>query len=93
VVDDTLKFYNTADHSALVHEGGSNGKAQIPPRRFISEVIDNLDIKQMVADELGARLGTDRRGRTYLRDSQGRFRPSQGIGDIDVAGEVTDFDY
>jgi hypothetical protein len=87
-----IRFYNDAEHSALVHEGGSNGNAEIPARPFMTRVLAELNIEQMMADELGSRLETTKSGKIRTRRPDGTFGYSRGIGDVNVQTDTNRFE-
>lgn len=88
-----IRFYNTAEHSDLVHEGGSNGNAEIPARPFMTRVLAELNIEQMIADELSANIETTKTGKIRTRDPQtGRFTYSRGLGDVNVETDTNNFE-
>jgi hypothetical protein len=89
-----VKFFNTANYSDLVHEGGSNGHAILPARPFMTDVLDGgPSVAERLAEKLKANLTTDNRGVTRLRDDRGRFVKDAGLRDITVETETTEFDY
>lgn len=88
-----IRFYNDAEHSALVHEGGSNGNAEIPARPFMTRVLAGLNIEQMIADELGAEIEVLASGKIRTRDPRtGRFAYSRGVGDVNVETDTNNFE-
>lgn len=88
-----IRFYNDAEHSALVHEGGSNGNAEIPARPFMTRVLAELNIEQMIADELGAEIEVLASGKIRTRDPRtGRFTYSRGVGDVNVETDTNNFE-
>lgn len=88
-----VRFYNTAEHSALVHEGGSNGNAIIPPRPFMTRVLSEINVEELIASKLGANLETTPQGKIRARDPQtGRFTYSRGIADVDVQTDTNNFE-
>lgn len=88
-----IRFYNDAEHSALVHEGGSNGNAILPARPFMTRVLSELNIEQMIADELRANIETTSTGKIRTRDPKtGRFTYSRGISDVDVQTDTNRFE-
>jgi hypothetical protein len=87
-----IEFYNTAEHSNLVHEGGHNGNNTIRKRPFMRDVLKEINIQQMVADKLSATIQTTKDGRLVARDERGRFTYSKGLGNVDASSNVTDFD-
>jgi hypothetical protein len=86
-----IRFYNEAEHSALVHEGGHNGNAEIPARPFMTRVLAELNIEQMLADELRANIETTKTGKIRTRRPDGTFGYSRGIGDVNVETDTTNF--
>lgn len=86
-----IRFYNTAEHSDLVHEGGSNGNAILPGRPFMTRVLAELNVEQMLAEELGSRIETTKTGKIRTRRPDGTFGYSRGIGDVNVQSETTNF--
>lgn len=89
-----VKFFNTADYSDLVHEGGSNGHAILPARPFMTDVLDGgPSVAERLAAKLKANLTTDKKGVTRLRNEKGRYVSDAGLRDITVETETTEFDY
>jgi hypothetical protein len=87
-----IRFYNTAEHSDLVHEGGHNGNAEIPARPFMTRVLAELNIEQMLADELKSNIEMTKTGKIRTRDPQtGRFTYSRGLGDVNVETDTNNF--
>lgn len=87
-----IRFFNTAKHSDLVHEGGSNGNAEIPARPFMTRVLAELNIEQMIADELRSRIEVLPSGKIRTRRPDGTFGYSRGVGDVNVETDTNNFE-
>lgn len=87
-----IVFYNTADHSRLVHEGGSNGHAILPGRPFMTTAMANLDVVARVAQYLGYEIEEWATG-TIFRDPTTKRFTGRGLRGADTGTETTDFDY
>lgn len=87
-----IRFYNEAKHSDLVHEGGHNGNAEIPARPFMTRVLAELNIEQMIADELGAEIEVLASGKIRTRRPDGTFGYSRGVGDVNVETDTNNFE-
>lgn len=85
-------FYNEADHSKLVHEGGSNGNAELPGRPFITQALAQIDIRARVAEYLGYEIEEWATGTMY-RDPATKQFTGRGLRGAETDAEVTDFDY
>jgi hypothetical protein len=85
-------FFNKEDHSKLVHEGGSNGKAILPGRPFMTTAMANLDVVAKVAEYLGYEIEEWAVGTVFRDPATGRFT-GKGLKGADTDTELTDFNY